>query len=227
MYSGRRQESVFEATRFLGSSAYIFELGCGLVVDGELEWLTDGFEPSEQSGSIHDQITRTGAPELLLERFAGRLEYHTPWAAGREVSHLFRGNVDMAEARQILDDAGLPSLRLVDNGVLVAPSEQMPGLPIVRAYHLIPAGASKARAVARHMQARAYDPSECIAVGDSREDMDAAAVVGTFWLVANALDRDPTLEDEARRMAGVRIASEGFGAGVYEAVVTTLAERVA
>jgi hypothetical protein len=53
--------------------------------------------------------------------------------------------------------------------------------------------------------------------------MDAAGVVGTFWLVANALERDPTLADEVR--PGVRIASEGYGAGVYEAVVTTLAER--
>ena len=34
--------SVFEAARLIGSSAFIFELGCGLVLDGELEWLTDG-----------------------------------------------------------------------------------------------------------------------------------------------------------------------------------------
>jgi phosphoserine phosphatase len=75
------------------------------------------------------------------------------------------------------------------------------------------------------MQARGYAPAECIAAGDSREDMDAASVVGTFWLVANALERDPTLADEVAGRAGVRIASESYGAGVYEAVVTTLAER--
>ncbi len=78
----------------------------------------------------------------------------------------------------------------------------MPGLPVVHAYHLIPAGASKARAVARHMQARGYCPEECIAVGDSREDMEAAAVVGTFWLVANALERDPTLAPDSPAAAG-------------------------
>ena len=101
----------------------------------------------------------------------------------------------------------------------------MDGLPLVHAYHLIPALASKARAVARHMQARGYRPGECIAVGDSREDMDAASVVGTFWLVANALDRDPMLSSEIAGRSGVRIADESYGAGVYEAVVTTLAER--
>ena len=75
------------------------------------------------------------------------------------------------------------------------------------------------------MQARGYRSEDCIAVGDSREDMDAASVVGAFWLVANALERDPELAAEAAGRPGVRVASECYGAGVYEAVVTTLAER--
>ena len=223
LYSGRRQGSVFESARLIGSSSYAFELGCGLVVDGELEWLTSGIVPSEDAGTIHAQIERSGACELLLSSFSGRLEYHTPWSVGREVSPLFRGSVDLDEAAGVLAEAGLDWLRLVDNGVVR--EHTIPGLPIVHAYHLVPGGASKARAVARHMQARAYAPSDCIAVGDSREDMDAASVVGTFWLVANALERDPTLEAVVDGRAGVRVASEGYGAGVYEAVVTTLAVR--
>jgi phosphoglycolate phosphatase len=224
LYSGRRQSSVFESARLIGSTAYIFELGCGLVLDDELEWLTDGVVPSPASGSIYDQITASGAPALLLERYGHQIEYHTPWSIDREVSHLFRGAVDLADVHATLERAGFSWLRLVDNGVILAKAEQMPGLPVVHAYHLIPAGASKARAVARHMQARGYVPADCIAVGDSREDMDAAAVVGTFWLVANALDRDSTLAAAVARHRGVRLASEGYGAGVYEAVVTTLAE---
>jgi phosphoglycolate phosphatase len=222
LYSGRRQPSVFENSRLIGSSSYIFEIGCGLVVDGELEWLTDGVVPSPEEGTIHEQVERSGAPALLLEHYAGRLEYHTPWSVGREVSHLFRGDVDPLEVRQMLEEAGYGWLRLVDNGVVHEPAEQMPGLPVIHAYHLIPARASKARAVARHMQARGYSRADCIAVGDSREDLDAVEVVGTFWLVANALERDADLTAVASR-PGVRVASEPYGAGVYEAVVTTLA----
>ncbi len=225
IYSGRRQHTVREDARLIGSTCYAFELGCGLVVDGELEWLTDGLAPSEAQGTIHEQVARSGAPALLLEHHAGRLEHHTPWSIGREVSHLFRGLVDLEETNAALADAGFGWLRLVDNGIVHEPVEQMPGLPTVRAYHLIPAAASKARAIGRHMQARGYAPSDCVAVGDSREDMDTRAVVGAFWLVANALERDPTLEAEADRLDGVRFASAPYGAGVYEAVVTTLAER--
>ncbi len=224
LYSGRRQSSVFECSRLIGASAYVFELGCGLVLDGEREWLTGGVEPSAAKGSIYDQIEASGAPALLLEHYRGRLEYHTPWSVGREVSHLFRGAVDLSEAADLLAASGCAWLRLVDNGVVRAPTEQMPGLPVVHAYHLVPAAASKARAVARHMQARGYRPSDCIAVGDSREDMDAAAAVDSFWLVANALERDPSLLAELQDRPGLRVASQGYGAGVYEAVVTTLAE---
>jgi hydroxymethylpyrimidine pyrophosphatase-like HAD family hydrolase len=223
LYSGRRQGSVFENSRIIGSSSYIFELGCGLVVDGELEWLTDGIVPSDGGGTIYQQLERSGAPAFLLERYAGRLEYHTPWSIGREVSHLFRGDVDPESVRTALDDAGYDWLRLVDNGVVRARDEQMAGLPVTRAYHLIPAGASKVRAVARHMQARGYAPADCIAVGDSREDLDVVSVVGAFWLVGNALSEDPDLAADVTGRAGVRIASESHGAGVYEAVVTTLA----
>lgn len=223
LYSGRRQGSVFESARLIGSSAYIFELGAGLVIEGELEWLTDGVVPSPERGSIFDQIEASGAPALLLERYRGRLEYHTPWSLGREVSHLFRGSVDLDEAHASLAAAGIEWLRLVDNGVIREHAGRMPDIEIVHAYHLVPAGASKPRAVARHMRARGYAPDDCIAVGDSREDMEASTVVGSFWLVANALERDPTLQADLGR--GVHVADESYGAGVYEAVIATLAER--
>src|SRR5947209_17084962 len=102
LYSGRRQSSVFECARLFGYSAYTFEVGCGLVIDDELEWLTDGLVPSEADGSIFDQIGASGAPALLLEHFNGRLEYHTPWSVGRDVSHLFRGDVDLNEVERLL-----------------------------------------------------------------------------------------------------------------------------
>ena len=239
LYSGRRQQTVFEDSRLLGLSCYIFELGCGLVVDGELEWLTGGIEPSSSAGTIYDQIEASGAPRLLLERYADRLEYHTPWSRGRDVSHLFRGLVDLEELHAALAEAGLHWLRMVDNGVVhehMAPmtssqaeaavcqeSGLRPDLPIVRAYHLVPAAASKARAVARHMQIRGYAREECIAVGDSHEDLGTGEVVGKFWFVANALERDPSLSAAAGPR--VRIASAPYGGGVYEAVVSTLAEQ--
>jgi hypothetical protein len=50
-------------------------------------------------------------------------------------------------------------------------------------------------------------------------------VVETFWLVANAPRRDPGMLEEIAGRPGIRIAEGSYGAGVYEAVITTLAER--
>jgi hydroxymethylpyrimidine pyrophosphatase-like HAD family hydrolase len=224
IFSGRRHVQVHEDARLIGSSAFVFEAGSGLVVDGELEWLTGGLEP-RNGRTIAEQIEAMGAPKLLLTRYPGRLEYHTPWHLDREVSHIFRGLVDAFEVDALLREHGHEQLRLVDNGVVRSRSADLAALPFVRCYHLIPAAASKANAVARHMQIRGYAPEECIAIGDSREDMGAAEVVGAFWFVANALTRDPTLREAIAGRPNVHVAEGAYGAGVYEAVVSSLTAR--
>jgi phosphoglycolate phosphatase len=219
IYSGRRQLTCFYDARVLGISSYIFEAGAGVVLDGELHWLTGDLVPRDGK-TIFDQIEESGAPRLLLDHFAGRLEYHAPWHKGREVSHLFRGDVDAFEADELLQREGHGNLRLVDNGGI---HPIPPGMEEARAFHLVPRSASKGRAVAWHMRARGYAREECIAIGDSREDLGAAEVVATFWLVANGVERDPTISEALT--ANTRVCAERNGAGVYEAVITELAER--
>jgi hydroxymethylpyrimidine pyrophosphatase-like HAD family hydrolase len=225
LMSGRRKESVAIPARLFGQSSYIFEVGSCLVLDGEEHWLTGDLLPGPK-GTIFEQVEASGAPALLLERYAGCLEYHDPWHRGREVSHLFRGLVDAFEADDLLAAHGHGGLRLVDNGAMHQRPPTPGDLPDVRVYHLIPEGVSKVRAVEAHMRARGLRPEDCIAVGDSREDLAVAPQVGTFWLVVNAIDRDPTIRDAIAGLDGtVRITEAGYGPGVYEAVITTLAER--
>jgi phosphoglycolate phosphatase len=219
IYSGRRQLTVYYDARLMGITSYVFEAGAGVVLDGELHWLTGDLVPRDCK-TIFDQITESGAPELLLDRYAGRLEYHAPWHEGREVSHLFRGEVDAFEADELLAAEGFGHLRLVDNGGI---HPVKPGTEHMRAFHLVPRSASKGRAVAWHMRARGYARGDCIAIGDSREDLTAAEAVATFWLVANGIERDPSIREALT--ANTRVAAERNGPGVYEAVMTELAER--
>jgi hydroxymethylpyrimidine pyrophosphatase-like HAD family hydrolase len=224
IFSGRQRQTLYRDARTLGLSSYVFEAGAGVVLDGEVHWLLDGFEHSEDH-PVRDQIIESGAPDLLLERYAGRLEHHDPFYRDREISHLFRGDVDAFEADALLEAEGHGNLRLLDNGAIARRSELLPGVERPRAYHLLPRGVSKARGVAFHMRARGYAPEECVAIGDSREDLGAAEAVGTFWLVANAIERDPSIRDALAGVANVRVTEERNGAGVYEAVLTELAER--
>jgi hydroxymethylpyrimidine pyrophosphatase-like HAD family hydrolase len=210
-YSGRGRAQLFEAARLLGAESYVYEAGAGVVASGEDVRLTE---------VGYDDIERSGAPAMLLEHYAGRLEYHDPWHTGREVTHLLRGDVDAAEADVLLAERGHSDLRLVDNGAI---RRRMAGVERPRAYHLVPRAVSKARAIAMHMQIRGLQRDEVVAVGDSREDAGAAEVVQTFWFVANAVRKDPSLR--SIRGHNIRIAQEAHGAGVYEAVVTELRER--
>jgi phosphoglycolate phosphatase len=220
LMSGRRRAQVFEDARLLGQSSFIYEAGACVVLDGEEHWLTGELLPGELT--IAEQIERSGAPALLLEHYAGRLEYHEPWHVQREVSHLFRGLVDAEEADRLLAERGHGDLRLLDNGVVTRRSEALAALPHVRGYHLLPAGASKAGGVVFHRRARAYAREETFAVGDSREDLACAPHVDVFWLVANAVQRDPSIREAIGAQPNVRVAEGGHGAGVYEAVVSTL-----
>ena len=76
---------------------------------------------------------------------------------------------------------------------------------------------SQARAVAAHARP-GLCARQCVAVGDSREDLDVAAVVGRLFLVANAVAGDTSAFPNVERTEAAM--SEGF----YEAVIRALAE---
>ncbi|MCW3039822.1 MAG: sucrose-6F-phosphate phosphohydrolase [Solirubrobacterales bacterium] len=223
--TGRMRSSMAELARLLGQRSAIFEAGAGVLLDGELHWLTGEWQPQD-GRSIHAQIEASGAPALLLEHFKGRLEVHAPWHVGRETSHLLRGHVDAAEADALLEQHGLGTLRLLDNGGVHRRSPDLdPAITQVRAYHLVPRTVSKAAGLAFHRRARQYAAGETIACGDSREDLQMAPEVGRFWLMANAVEDDPSMRAAIGGAPNVRVSEGTYGAGVYEAVVTTLAER--
>jgi phosphoglycolate phosphatase len=220
--SGRRESTVRSDARLLGQASYIYEAGCGVVIDGERTYLTGDWVPDEH-GTPAEKLVDAGIPELLFDHFDGRLEWHSPWHTGRELSLLMRGKVDVAEANELIAAAGHGDLRFLDNGAIGRRMEGIEGHS--HAYHLVPGGASKAKAVAFHSRARGYSGEDCIAVGDSIEDLEAAVAVGRFFVVANGPQRDGALREALPGFANATVTEGAMGDGFYEAVVSTLAER--
>jgi hydroxymethylpyrimidine pyrophosphatase-like HAD family hydrolase len=220
--SGRREAQVLADARLMGQTSYIYEAGCGVTIDLERtllvgEWADDpDLLPAQK-------MLDEGIPDLLFDRFGDQLEWHHPWHTDRHLSHLFRGSVDVAEANALLAERGHDDLRFLDNGTIGRTMESLDGP--AHAYHLVPGGASKAKAVAWHMNARGYAPEEAIGVGDSLEDLDAAQSVGRFFVVANGPERDEALREALPRFPNATVTEGRVGEGFYEAVVSTLAER--
>jgi hydroxymethylpyrimidine pyrophosphatase-like HAD family hydrolase len=218
--SGRREAQVMEDARLIGQRAYIYEVGCGVVIDGEKTVLVGDAEADPEKTLAQTMVDR-GIPDLLFEHFDGRLEWHYPWHRQRELSLLFRGKVDVDEGNRVIAEAGHEGLRLIDNGAIFRPVEGVEGH--AHAYHLLPEAASKTNAVAFHQQARGYAPEECIAIGDSVEDLAVAQAVGRFFVPANGPERDPALKEAIARYPNVTVTEGRMGEGVYEAIVSTLA----
>jgi hydroxymethylpyrimidine pyrophosphatase-like HAD family hydrolase len=218
--SGRREASVLEDAKLIGSTSYIYEVGCGVVIDGEKTVLV-GDAKAEEGKTVAETMVDSGIPDQLFEHFDGSLEWHRPWHRQRELSLLFRGKVDTDEANRLLAEGGHGALRLIDNGAIFAPMEGIEGP--AHAYHLLPQAASKAAAVEFHRRARGYDREQCIAIGDSVEDLTVAEVVGRFFVPANGPERDPGLREAMARYPSVTVTEGRMGEGVYEAIVSTLA----
>ena len=174
IYSGRKQSSVFEAARLIGSSAYIFELGCGLVLDGELEWLTDGLEPSaERRLDLRPDRGHPAARRCCWSTSPGG------WSTTRRGPPAARSRTCSAARSTwtrrltVLEAAGLGWLRLVDNGVIPEAHAigLMPELPIVHAYHLIPAGSPRP----------GRSPATCRPAGTRRRTASRSATRARTW----------------------------------------------
>jgi hydroxymethylpyrimidine pyrophosphatase-like HAD family hydrolase len=211
--TGRSLERVRDHALLFGQTSFVFEAGAGLVLDEEKHWQT-GDVVRWPGATVHEQIAERGVPELLVRHFGGDLEYPERLNRGRRVTHVLRGVIDAAEAREVLDAHGHRDLQLIDNGRREDDRH---------VYHLAPTGVGKGAGVRRHRELRGYLASECIAAGDSREDLSMAGEVGEFWLVANALWVDRSLEACARERGNIRFAENAFGAGVAEAVDAALA----
>jgi hydroxymethylpyrimidine pyrophosphatase-like HAD family hydrolase len=217
LVSGRTRLQLREACRLLGVRDAVGELGAVLVRGGEAE-LQWGAAPRDLGATPAEALERSGAVAAVLEAFAGRLEPHTPWHLGRQGTALLRGRVDVAAADAVLAGRGLGWARLLDNGRLRGAYPHLGPGP-AHAYHLLPAGVSKAGTAAAYLAARGLERQQAAAIGDSPADLELAGVAGAMFLVANgawaAAERDAIVTPSA--------AGEGWA----EAVAALLARMPA
>jgi hydroxymethylpyrimidine pyrophosphatase-like HAD family hydrolase len=222
LVSGRTRAQLFETGRLLGLRDAIAEMGAVLLRDGkaELQW---GETPRDLGETPAEALLRAGAVATVLERFAGRIEPHAPWHEHRQGTALLRGQVEVAEVDAALRAAGLGWARLLDNGRLRGPYPHL-GPSETHAYHLLPAGVSKAATAATYLAAKGLEPSQAAAVGDGPADLELAGTVGAMFLVANgAWAAD--LAGERQVIASPSSAGAGF-AEVVQALCATPRKRV-
>ncbi|HVF21414.1 MAG TPA: HAD hydrolase family protein, partial [Mycobacteriales bacterium] len=217
LVSGRTREQLVEAAAITGADGFVGELGAVLGWDRARQGeVLRGAMPDDLVGTPYDVACGARLPERLFERYAGRLEWHSPWHVGHLADLMLRGNVDVDEVESWLGEVGFGWLAMHDNGVL--PGRSMPGGgEPVHVYHLLPAGIDKGVGVARDLARRGLGRGDAVAIGDSRSDLVMAAHVGHFYLVANGAVAPATLA-AASAYDNVTVTDAAYSLGWAEAV---------
>ena len=214
--SGRTESQVREVARAIGAEGFIAELGGIVARDGAVE---RRYGDAPAGGPPVDAMLRSGAPGFLLERFAGRLVPHRPWRdLRREVTLLFRGGLDLEEARGVLAGARYDWIVLSDNGIIHRPFPDL-DVPEVHLYHLTPRGVTKAEAVTADLGARGIGPDRAVVVGDSPADLEAGEAVGGCFVVANGAW---AAESATGPGTAVYVTEGSYGEGFAEVVRAVL-----
>ncbi len=192
LVSGRSRPRLEAVAGMLGAVGVLPELGA-----------TDAGYPTRPGQTVHEAITESGVPQALAESEPD-LAPHPLAAWGREGSHVLIGRAGPGAADLVARLSG-GALRLADNGEIRDDGAHV--------YHLLPAAASKAAAVERDLEARGADGSACLAIGDSRQDLDIGRVVGRVAIVANGASADADVA-----AAADWVTRGAYGEGVLEAV---------
>lgn len=191
--SGRSRLQLMEIARVCGWNDFIAEAGAILSywtgTTREIVFDTPGWPDGLPANgrTAYEEIVASGAYEALVEAFPRRIEYHDPWHLSRDATHVLRGCLDDAAAQAVLDTLELP-MDLIDNGLVRRKDHGLTCEGPLHAYHIVPKGVSKRRAIELDLIARGLDSTQAAIIGDSPADLDGAPSVGVAVLVQNALD---------------------------------------
>ncbi|MBM3710572.1 MAG: HAD family phosphatase [Actinobacteria bacterium] len=215
--SGRSKVQLRYNAMLLGIKNYIPELGCEMVYNlGEKVFIT--FDNSKYGY----EITNKGKDliriiELFKKYFQGKIDSNLEWSIGRTYNALFFGDIDVKYANEILSKNGYEGLALVDNGFskLVNLSLDVENLKI---YNLIPKDVDKSSAVKLDKKVRKLKAKNCIALGDSVEDLKMAKEVHAFFLMRDAVEMDEGILDLIKNNSNVYVTGQRMNRGWVEVI---------
>ena len=217
LVSGRSRDQLRTNAMLMGLKNYISELGCEIVYG-----LGKEVHATFDTENFNYEIIKGGKDlikiiKILKEAFPGRIESRIEWSMGRNYNALFVGEIDLNLANVLLNDNGYKGLVLADNGF----SKMFDvGLDVkhLKIYNLIPGGVDKSTGIRADKKIRKISSMNCIALGDSVEDIKMAKEVGAFFLMGDSLDKNPQIQDLLENYDNIYITEEKMNRGWVEVI---------
>ncbi len=217
LVSGRNKLQLKYNSQLMGVTNYIPELGCELVHNlGEKVYVT--FD----SSNYKYDVVRGGKDlvdviELLKANFPGKIDSRIEWSMERTFNALFLGDIDAVKANEVLAKNGYEGLSLVDNGFSKLMRLNL-DVEHLRIYNLVPKGVDKSSAIKLDKEIRKFQKNNCIALGDSSEDLKMAKEVHAFFLMTDTIERDSDILESLKNYDNVFVTSRSMNRGWAEVI---------
>ncbi len=217
LVSGRNKFQLRYNAQMIGLKNYIAELGSELVYNLGKEVYVTFDQKKAKYDLTYGGKDLTKIIELLKKNFPGKIESRTDWSRHRSYNALFLGEMDLDKANRLLEDEGYKELVIVDNGLSLLEDLDL-GIEKLHIYNLIPSGVNKASGIKFDKKVRNFNTQNCIALGDSLEDLKMAGEVKYFFLVRNALEHKEVMLDELEKHNNVYITDGVMNKGWAEVI---------
>jgi HAD superfamily hydrolase (TIGR01484 family) len=187
LVSGRNKYQLRYNAQMIGLKNYISELGSELVYNlGEKVYTTFDHKKAKYDFTYKGKDL-IKIIELFKSHFPNKVESKIEWSAYRSYNVLFFGEIDLDEANVLLRSNGYKDIVMVDNGYSLIEDLDL-DVGRLHIYNLMPSGVNKGEGIKLDKKIRNFKKDNCIALGDSPEDLKMAGEVKYFFLMGNAFD---------------------------------------
>ncbi len=187
LVSGRNKYQLKYNAQMIGLKNYISELGSELVYNlGEKVYTTFDHKKIKYDFTYKSRDL-IKIIELFKSHFPNKVESKMEWSMHRSYNILFFGEIDLDEANGLLKSEGYRDLVMVDNGYSLLEDLDL-DIERLHIYNLMPSGVNKGEGIKLDKKIRNFKTDNCIALGDSLEDLKMAGEVKYFFLMENAFE---------------------------------------
>jgi len=216
LVSGRNKTQLRYNAQLLGLKNYISELGCEMVYDiGRDVRVT--FDNSIKYDLSYGGKDLPDIIKLLKSSFPRKIEGKDEWGKYRRFNALFFGEIDLNKANNILKENGYRGIVLVDNGFSNLMELDL-DVEKIHIYNIIPEGVDKGSGVALDRSIRNFTIDNCIALGDSKEDLKIAKHVKYFFLMRDAVTHNKEILQSLKEYPNVFVTKERMNRGWVEVI---------
>lgn len=219
--TGRDRYRTSEFARSVGIRKYIAELGCVINTTGK-EIVECGQAANEFIAENRLSVAEfinvvNDAGHLLISKNMGAIEMHTPYNRDRHASILLRGNIDIVQANDFLQQNGFAFLEIVANGHGMF-RRTMPNIDNVLIYHLTPIGVTKASGIIADQKLRNLEKQHCFMIGDGMADAHCFEAVETLFMPSNGPESDPEVAIYVKEHDSIHVLDKSHNEGFAQAI---------